>query len=202
MHDCRRLALVTAFWSALVLNGCDCGRTEVADPDTSVANQSDDDPSATVLVFPDNLRVDDPSVNTFVHQAMTVCSSRDYDAFRLLWSARHDPLSRDEFEAGWQAVREIRIRALDRAKLDLSPDQDGTPPQTVYALFAQVVLDPTHEAARKKPRREVVLMIVKEHEEWRLAKAPKRMRAWMTDKVKGVGPEPSPRGEPARRPDD
>ena len=155
-----------------------------------------------VLVFPENLRVDDTSVNTFVNQAMTVCSSRDYDAFRLLWSAREDPLSRDEFEAGWQAVKEIRIRALDRVKLDLSSDEDDTSPQTVYALLAEVALDPTHQAAQKKPRREVVLMIVKEHEEWRLAKTPKRMRAWMTDKVKGIGPEPPPPGESARLPDD
>ena len=185
-----------------MLNGCDCRRTEVADLDTSVANQSDDDPSATVLAFPENLRVDDASVNTFVNQAMTVCSSRDYDAFRLLWSAREDPLSRDEFEAGWQAVKEIRIRALDRVKLDLSSDEDDTSPQTVYALLAEVALDPTHQAAQKKPRREVVLMIVREHEEWRLAKAPKRMRAWMTDKVNGIGPEPPPPGGSTRLPND
>ena len=202
MHSCRRLAFVPALWSALLLSGCDCQRTEVADPDTSAANQSDDGPSATMLVFPENLRVDDASVNTFVNQAMTVCSSRDYDAFRLLWSARADPLSRDEFEAGWQAVKEIQIRALDRVKLDLSPDERDTPPQTVYALFAEVALHPTHQAARKKPRREVVLMSVQEHEEWRLAKAPKRMRAWMTDKVKGIGPEPPPPGESVRQPDD
>ena len=136
-----------------------------------------------VLVFPDELRVDDASVNDFLRQAMTVCTTGDYEAFRLLWSARQDPLPRDEFEKGWQAVLEIKIRALE--EIILAPD-DGADPsegQTVYVTCADVRLDPKRLTREQEPERQVILMLAQEHDEWRLAKAPEQVRAWLKEKV-------------------
>ena len=182
MNSRRQFVVLLAFCGAGVLGSAGCQPDE---PTGSDADASDQQAPATKLVFPEEIRVADASVNTFVEHAMGVCSNPDYQAFRLLWSVREQPLTRDEFEEGWLAVKEIRVRALDKVKLTSATGQGEESLQTVYALYAEVALDPTHEAARKDPRREVVLMIVPEHGDWRLAKAPKRMRAWMTDKVKG-----------------
>ena len=188
--------MVALVGSALAVGGCDCRQSEATKSEAGMANPPEPVQSAAVLVFPDELRVGDATVNAFVDHAMTVCSNRDYQAFRLLWSAREDPLTRDEFEEGWHAVKEIRVRGLERVKLAPAPDQGEGPPQMVYALFAEVGLDPTHQAAQQKARREVVLMIVREHDVWRLAKAPKRMRAWMTDKVEESGLGTQSQGTP------
>lgn len=136
-----------------------------------------------VVVFPEDLLVEDASVNEFLRDAMTVCTTGDYDAFRLLWSARHEPLARDEFERGWQAVLEIRIRALE--KVVLAPDAGSAPAkaQMVYATCANVRLDPNRLAKEQEPRRQVVLMLVREHDKWRLAWAPKNVQAWLKEKV-------------------
>ena len=157
--------------------------------DENASRRGDDMPigeapkADSVLVFPDDLRMADAGVNEFVARAMTTCAKGEYDAFRLLWSAREEPLPREEFEQGWQAVQTIRVRALEKVKL--APDARTTPPQdeVAYALLAEVSLDPTHKAGQREPQREVVLMLTREHDEWRLARAPKPMRNWVRDKV-------------------
>jgi len=153
-----------------------------------------------LLSFPDELYVEDESVNEFVRQAMDVCASGDYDAFRLLWTARQDPLPHDEFEKGWQAVEEIHVRALERVRLvDEAEDGQGKA-YAGYAVFAEVHLDPTHIRAKVEPDREVVLAMVREHDQWRLAKAPKAMREWLKERITQVEPsiphEPSAQGQP------
>ncbi len=151
------------------------------------------------LVFPNTLEAEDASVNAFVRQAMNTCASRDYDAFRLLWSAREDPMSREEFEESWNAVRDIRVRALERARVaagdsaasgreSANPNRAASEPQLVYVIHAEVALDPAHPAAQRSPEREVVLMLVREHDRWRLARAPKPMRAWIRKKAEESGP--------------
>jgi len=132
-----------------------------------------------LLVFPDELRVEDASVNAFITRAMETCAAREYDAFRLLWSVRQDPLPREEFEEGWQAVEEIRIKAVRPATLAPDPQREMPDPQSVYAVVAEVMLDPKHPAAKGRPRRHVVLMLVQEQGDWRLAHAPKPMRDWI-----------------------
>ena len=155
-------------------------------PDSAAVDQP-----KTVFVFPDELQVGDDSVNAFVRRAMNTCAGGEYDAFRLLWSAREDPLPRDEFEEGWKAVEEIRVRALEPARLAADPDRGYPDPRTVYAVLADVTFDPTHRAARGEPQRRVVLMVIRERDEWRLGRAPKSMRVWMTDKIETVGVTPT-----------
>ena len=176
------LLLGTAFLGGiLVTSACrrdgDTSHTEViADPAPKTRD---------LLVFPNVLYVEDPGVNEFVEHAMAVCAAGDYDKFRLLWSAREEPLPRKEYEKGWQAVQEIRIQGLERVLLDAQRDVEGASSgQTVYALLAEVSMDPDHPAAAGEPIREVALMLVHEHEEWRLAKTPKSMRTWLKERFK------------------
>jgi hypothetical protein len=148
-----------------------------------------------VLVFPPELRVEDPTVNDFVTRAMSVCAVGDYDAFRLLWSPKEDPIPRGDFEHGWDAVTEIRIRALEKALLAPDPSTPLSEAPTVFVLAATVTLDPKHKAGRREPQREVVLMTIREQDEWRLARAPKAMRDWIREKIgpnSGDAPSPTP----------
>lgn len=135
-----------------------------------------------VLVFPKELHVSDAAVNAFVTTALTTSASGDYESFRLLWSARETPLPRAEFDEGWQAVDAIEVRALEEVTLDADPGAGRAAPESVYALLADVTLNPNHRAAQKEPTRHVVLMLTHENNQWRLAKAPKPMREWIKKK--------------------
>jgi len=135
------------------------------------------------LDFPMDLQSADASVNAFVREAMTTCASGEYDAFRLMWSVKTEPLTREEFEKGWQAVQKIRVRALQEVSLAEDSKTGGEVSQvTAYALLADVEMDPSFRVAEKEPTREVVLMLSRENDTWRLSKAPKAMREWLKDK--------------------
>jgi hypothetical protein len=190
-----------------------------------------------VLIFPGALHVADDSVNEFVARAMSICGQGEYEPFRLLWSVRETPLTRGQFDEGWQAVQHIEIKALREARLVLPPgadaaadpaaaiDAEQTAPdpaaavptqkstdnsaanadtaadsgqaarvadqatgaeegETVYLIFALVSLDPDHAAAKQSPTREVILMLVRERDQWRIANPPKPLRDWIRGTVK------------------
>ena len=138
-----------------------------------------------VLVFPSALRVSDEAVNAFVERAMAACSTGNYDEFRRLWSAQRDPLPRGEFEQGWQAVKTIRVRALQKIILGQAADSEtesapeAGSDQEGYVLLADLSLDPKHPAGQDQPKREAALLIVRERDEWCLTKAPKQVRDWV-----------------------
>lgn len=141
-----------------------------------------------LLRFPADLHMADASVNAFVKEAMLHCASGDYDRFRLLWSAKEEPLPRGDYEQGWQAVQKIAVRALRKVMLAADAKHRGDPSRKVYVLLAEVALDPTHRAGAREPIREVVLMIVREQGAWRLAHPPKAMRAWIKTQIKQIDP--------------
>ena len=157
--------------------------------DTSGRNEETARPAA-VLDFADELHVADESVNAFITGAMTTCAAGDYDAFRLLWTAKQDPLSRREFEKGWQAVREIRIRALEAVRLAPDPSVGRIAEETVYAVYAEVLFDPSLRLGSGEAQRRAVSMVIREHDAWRLARAPKALRVWLSDRVKEGGSDP------------
>ena len=186
-----RISLAIALFVAVLTPACrrdEPEKTSAAAPSSGAANSKQPD----LLVFPDELRVADSTVNEFVTKAMTTCAANNYEAFRLLWSVREDPLPREEFEQGWHAVQTIKVLALEKVMLDADPNAGRTEPETVYALLAEVTLDPTQKVGQKKPQRHVVLMLASEHEQWRLAQAPKPMRDWVKKKSATPGEsEPS-----------
>ena len=190
MSSTKQLGFAVLMCAMLLPAYSACRRDAQVEPSPDSADADEQQPK-TVLVFPNEFHVDDDSVNAFVSRTMNTCAGGEYDAFRLLWSAREDPLPRDEFEEGWKAVQEIRVRALEPARLAADPDRGFPDPRTVYAVLADVTFDPTHRAARGEPQRRVVLMLIREHDQWRLGRAPKSMRVWMTDKVEPGGVTPT-----------
>jgi hypothetical protein len=145
--------------------------------------EADRSQTGPILQFPEELKVADAAVNRLVLEAMSACAEKRYDDFRAAWSPREDPMSRDEFEQSWHAVREIRLRALKPAMFE-SASEGGRPDrQRVYVAYAEVLLDPEHRAGEREPLREAVLMLIQEQGQWRLARAPKAMRAWIREQV-------------------
>jgi hypothetical protein len=122
-------------------------------------------PAPPTFDFPEDRRSDDPAVNEFINHVLAVCTSEDYDMFRLLWTAKQEPPSRQQFEKGWHAHRMIRIRELRKMKT-----AEG---DIVWGALAQMEFDPE---LVPRPSREVVLLLVKENDQWRLAQAPPAVR--------------------------
>jgi hypothetical protein len=133
--------------------------------------------ATTELIFPESLRVADESVNMFVRTALTQCAKGNYQSFRALWSAKQDPISRAEYEEGWQAVHRIEVKGLQKALL--ASDEGSAASEPVYVLLVEVALDPAQKAGKREPLREIVMMLLQEHDQWRLATAPKAMRDWI-----------------------
>jgi hypothetical protein len=175
-----RILLVGAI-AGIAFGGC--RREGGAEAGSAGGPDSPKSKEAEFLSFPEERRVADASVNEFVARAMSVCAGGRYEEFRLLWTAREDPLSRAEFEEGWNAVQRIEVRALEKVLIEADPAEGRDAPQTVYALLADVSFDPARRAGQKEPLRHVVLMIAREGDQWRLARAPKAMREWVKKKA-------------------
>lgn len=196
------VATIVLLTVGLVMSGA-CRRAAPNQPPESQEAPKPDAPSS--IVFPDELHAKDDTANAFVEQAMNTCLSGDYDEFRLLWSTRSDPMPRDEFEQGWQAVQQIRLVALERIILLPKPDDETEEPEggtgatrpstepdddaggprerVVYAFYAELELDPNTRAGQLEAVRPVIAMLVKEHGQWRLTSAPKSVRKWMREKI-------------------
>jgi hypothetical protein len=178
---------------ALLFFAASCNEdADSKNPDSTPASRSAE------LIFPESLRVDEPGVNQFVSTALAQCAGGEYDAFRSLWTAKQEPISRAEFNEGWDAVRRIEVRALEKALLDLG-DGSGDP-EPIYVLFAEVKLDAAARVGRREPVREIVLALVREHDQWRLAGAPKEMRDWVRKKHEVAGDPPTPEGSSTNAP--
>ncbi len=121
-------------------------------------------PEPEILDFPEALHAKDPTVNTFVRRVIETCASGDYDAFRLLWSARDDPFPRDQFHRAWQSVKKVRI-------VSLRPVREAESGNLFYAVRAQVELDPTV----REPERDVTIIFASQDGHWRLTAPTKRM---------------------------
>lgn len=176
----KTIMLSTALAGVLV--GCRPDNESVGPEDG--ADEVQRESARAVLTFPPDLMVADATVNEFVAEAMRTCAKGDYDSFRLLWSAREELITKNEYERGWKAVQRIDIRAVEEVELAPDSDRGETEPRTVYAVLAHVAFDPTQTADRQDIERHVVLVVQRVHDEWRLGRAPRGLRTWLTEKAK------------------
>ena len=144
---------MTAALLAVVAAGCEREDKPAAEPPPP--------PEPQILHIPPELRAHDDTVNVFIRDVIDTCASGDYDAFRMLWSARDDPFPRDQFHRAWQSVQKVTINAL---RLLHNPN-DGS---VLYAVRARVELDPTV----REPLRDVVILLTWENNRWRLTMPP------------------------------
>lgn len=219
LSRCAVLGIV----AAIAATGCSSNDHKQEATPTAVEQEAK---AKELLVFPDKLHTADESINRFVTRAMRICAAGEYAPFRLLWSVREEPLPRDEYETGWQAVQEVRIRLLEQVRLagkkaspatdDRSPKdaphdnaaQDDTAEgataegESAYVVCAQVSLDEMKFAGAKEPIRQVVLLIVRERNNWRFLGAPRKIRSWVRDKLtdseSGAQQDQKPDPQPAQ----
>jgi len=185
-------AWIVGLFAAALTVGLGCRH---APNDDQPRPHPDDASSEVHLVFPDALKVDDPSVNVFVDRVIQACGGGEYEALRLLWSARDEPLPREEYEEGWHAILRIEILALEKAILERDSGTDDGERELVYAMAMRVALDPAHRAAKDEPERDAVLMLVREHDEWKVSRAPKKLRTWIKARIADRGTTPKSANE-------
>lgn len=153
-------------WALLALQvglafGCSGDKGSKSNENKTAADERITLSDQATLIFPTKLHAKDVSVNEFVKEAMRIATSDDYDAFRLLWASDEEPFDRGQFEKGWKSVRTLQIGVLQ--KMRLGPDGEA-----FYAVFAEAYLDAEKLPQGVEPYRSMVLIIKKEHDQWRL----------------------------------
>jgi hypothetical protein len=150
---------VTTLTLALLIpiGGCEPERKEATRPEP-------DEPRADRLMFPESAAAADPAVNRAVREALIACIDDDYDRFRASWSTAEPPMKRRKFERYWQPVRTIRVRRVQ----PMRHAQDG---RLLYYVDAAIEFG----VGAREPRRDVIFLVVRENDTWRLARAPKSL---------------------------
>lgn len=116
--------------------------------------------------FPASLRVADESVNKAIDRAIEACFSGDYEAFRLLWSIRQNPpFTEQEFRFALKGGARVTVNRLQKFR---TPERE-----VIYAVAGRVEL---FQPDIPNPVRDVILLLVKESGQWRLAVAPGYVR--------------------------
>jgi hypothetical protein len=124
------------------------------------------------VIFPAALRTDDESLNRFIDSVLGFCVKGEYGSYRLAVGSQYEPLPRKNFERAWRAVKEVRIRkilrvyepttrAADPSRTDVREELK----HPIYCVHGTITLRDTQ---RTRPVREVVVLLIKEHGEWRL----------------------------------
>lgn len=164
MFAMKRTALLwLAAGAAGTFAGCECGKEGGSKPqDTVERTVSLDQPELPkpVVEFPESLQCSDPTVNAFIREALQTCVDGQYESFRSLFGTSYTPTGYEDFERLWKRVFSIRVAGLTQAA--------ENPPR----YYMQVGVTYREEDRRGRSEREVIVMIYREGDHWRLAPAP------------------------------
>lgn len=166
--------------AAVCVGACEPGEeSKMALPPSTIAETPGVERAGYSL--PHELRLDNDSANEFVELAMNAVSAGDYDPFRLLWSVKDEPVSRDDFEQRWTGLTQVRVRKLRPIILK---NADGVPTgDETYAILVDFSSDPAVVSRRREPLRDIVWLVVNEQGQWRLAKPPKKVKLWLRKEI-------------------
>lgn len=123
----------------------------------------DEVPAAERPMVEFNCLTDDPSMNQFIRQALTVCAEGDYDKFRQLFATSYPPPEYDSFKRIWQGVEGVFIRSVHGPY----PGKENRP---TYYVHAHVRL--RKPDSKNRTKRDAVVAVFKELDEWRMGSAP------------------------------
>ena len=123
------------------------------------------------IVFPESVRTPDLSLNRFVDRFARVCVQGKYEDLRLMLSKRSgDPLVARRFQSMFNALKQVRIIALER--LPAAPDVEGP----VYLMKAEYVLE-DFAVSKTRKTEQVRLGIAREDGSWRIGPIPRSIQA-------------------------
>jgi len=123
------------------------------------------------FVFPESLRTYDLSLNRFIDRFCQACMDARYSDFRLMLSRRIEPVKMRRFESLFAALRQVRIRGVQRLEAGLLPaEARAAMPELeddVYIIQAECELEDfaVRRGSQVKP---VELAVGKENGQWRI----------------------------------
>lgn len=117
------------------------------------------------FVFPVAARTYDLSLNQFVDRFARVCMEGRYTDFRLLLSRRRPPILPPRFESNFNALKRVRIRAIEQ--MPAVPDVEGQ----VYLMSAEYELE-DHAVRAGERVKEIHVALTQEEGAWRIGPIP------------------------------
>jgi len=157
-------AIRSTLAAACVMGGYGCQKS-VEDSDATIDKPpiSEKDPKADrpLVQFPQHLQTNEPSLNQFIVSALQTCATGDYDAFRQLFGSSFKPPGPADFERIWYQVQSVEV-------ISVHAGQEEPPEYYVHATVKLRIPD-----RRDREKRDVVVAVVREADEWRMAQAPK-----------------------------
>jgi hypothetical protein len=191
----RRLAFYALILLAVVMTGAVAAVLMMDEP---LLAEEDAFPSPVVLtpgkrpdiVFPESVRTPDLSLNRFVDRFARVCIQGKYADLRLMLSSRGgDPLVARRFESMFNALKQVRIIAMD--KMPSVPDVEGP----VYVMKAEYVLE-DFAVSKARKTEQVRLAIAREEGSWRIGPIPRSVVAKL-EAYRASTTQPASEGSPA-----
>ncbi len=191
MSGMNLAGLARFLWAVSVLWLAAC------EPDVLVEQPRDDadrikidlpeDQTPPTFHFPGRVRTEDESLNKFIEQFKEVCLRGEYGQYRLKVSRRVEPLSKQQFENAWHAVKSVRIeliRKLEPGTVRKLSEAVGLS-EPIYGLVFRTRLRET--VRTRKADRQIVALIFKEEGQWVAAPAPRDIK----DKLRRATTQPA-----------
>ncbi len=160
-----------------------CKRQASADADDEINKQKLIVTEPTVeppaVIFPEQLKTDDVTVNEFIRKALEACRQGDYDMFRQLFGVTEQAPTGAQFDHVWKDVKEIAVRRIYTGK------------QQPLDYYVHVVVLLRQPDKYERTERQAVIWVFKEGDNWHLAPAPSEIQG------KILYPSTRPEGESA-----
>lgn len=123
-----------------------------------------------------------PELSEFITAGLQAVYRGDYAAYRRLVARNQNPESESRFKLICQSLESVRVESVESIAL---PD---VPPPS-YRVVVAFAFEPDSPAATRLRSRSVALLVIQEHDEWRLLIAPPKLQ-----------PRDEPTAEPATTP--
>lgn len=188
----RTGSLLRLLWSVglagCLVGGCRCSRDVAVDEGPEIDKKPiiEEDPDAPrpQIVFPADVRLEDPTLNAFIERVLQICYAGDYDGFRQLFGTAYQPTTESDFRRVWHGVKRIEVM-----RIYMGP---GKEPR--YFVLAKVHLREPDNKGREE--RDIRVMVFKEGSDWRVGPPPQeaieRLRALESQPASGPATEPAP----------
>ncbi len=129
--------------------------------------------------FTGGLREQFPEIVSVIQQFLETCLAGDYDGYRRFIATSATPDSHERFDAAFQSLQSVTI---DRIEPKAAPELNLP---EVWLVHWTAKLDPQSNLGRRKPVREVEIIVHRESSQWRLQPAPPSLR---THRATGSSP--------------